>query len=74
MPFPNKECDFGLPGTADFIEIQNKTFPRLISPKPVEEKDTKQEHKTDRHDHGKLFHFITWHDTDWVAYSLESFN
>ena len=52
LPFPNKECDFNLPGTSDFTDLQNKAFPRLIGPKPPE--DSKQEHKFDKHDSGEL--------------------
>lgn len=48
LPFPNKELDFSLPDTSDFTDLQNKSFPRLISPKLPEE--TKQDHKTDRHE------------------------
>ena len=52
LPFPNKECDFNLPGTSDFTDLQNKAFPRLIGPKPPE--DSKQEHRSDKHDSGEL--------------------
>ena len=62
IPFPNGQSDFSLPDTADFTDLQNKAFPRLISPKVPDDgsehkgKGDKQDGKHEKTDTGWYLH------------------